>query len=80
MTLRVRTISRYDPKRIGALIRYMRKKSGLTREELGAELDLHGASITRIERGTHRISLEHLMKAAQKCGFELCVSVQPTVE
>lgn len=70
------TLTQYDPKRVGALVRHMRKAAGLSREELGSALDLHPASITRIELGTHRISLEKLMDAAHTCEFELRLTIR----
>ncbi len=73
------TLTRYNPRKIGALVRHMRKKASMSRENLGAHLDLDGSSITRIEGGTHRISLEDLMKTAKVCGFKLCVSAEPKV-
>lgn len=68
-------LTRYDPQKVGALVRHMRTVACLYQDELGDKLGLHRASITRIESGTHTISLEKLMLAAKVCGFELCVSV-----
>lgn len=70
-----RTLTRYDPQQVGALIHHMRTVAGLSQDGLGQALDLHRASIARMEAGTHRASLEDLMKMAAVCGFNMQLSV-----
>ncbi len=52
-------------KRVGANIRAVRVKQGLTQEELAFEADLHRAYVGQIERGEKVIGLENLEKIAK---------------
>lgn len=73
-------LTRYNPKKVGALVRHMRTLAGLSQGDLGTELGKDRSSISHIESGTHTLSLEDLMRAAKACGFELCVSVSRKVK
>lgn len=73
-------LDRFSPKAVGAMVRHMRKEADLTRDELGEKLGLHGASITRIERGTHALLVKKLFEAAKACGFSIRLSIEPKVK
>lgn len=75
-----RQLRRYDPEKVGALIRHMRTVAGLSQGGLGEALNKDRSSISHIESGTHTVSLQDLMASAQACGFELCVSVSRKVK
>lgn len=66
-----REIKHYSPAKVGRLLRHMRSVARLTQEVLGDRLGLHRASITKMESGTHTVSLADLMRAADVCGFDL---------
>jgi len=75
-----RLLTRYDPKKVGVLVRHMRTVAGLSQGGLGKAVNKDRSSISHIESGTHTVSLEDLMCAAEACGFELCVSVSRKVK
>lgn len=52
-------------KGIGANIRNLRKRAGLTQEGLAERADLHPVYISQIERGTKAVSVETLWKLAK---------------
>ncbi len=52
-------------KKVGLKIRELRKKRGLTQEELAFEADLHRAYIGQIERGEKNLGLQNLEKIAK---------------
>lgn len=51
-------------KRVGANIRRVRERKGLTQEGLAFEANLHRAYVGQIERGEKVIGLENLEKIA----------------
>lgn len=73
-------LTRYDPKRVGRLVRHMRTVAGLSQGGLAERLNKDRSSISHIESGTHTVSLEDLMRSAQACGFEIRVSASRKVK
>jgi transcriptional regulator with XRE-family HTH domain len=55
----------------GEKVRQLRKKKGLTQEELAALSDLHPTYISGIERGKRNVSLENIQKLAKALGISL---------
>ncbi len=53
-----------DLKLIGETIRFLRKKKGISQEELGAEADLDRTYISDIELGTRNFGIKNLIKLA----------------
>ena len=49
---------------IGRKIRGLRKKLGISQEELGFRADLHRTYIGSIERGEQNISIDNIQKVA----------------
>ena len=54
-----------DLKLIGETIRALRKKKGISQEELGAEADLDRTYISDIELGTRNFGINNLIKLAK---------------
>lgn len=55
----------------GSLLRYVRKKAGLSQRELGRRAGVTQASIARIEGGESSPRFETLDRLLSACGFEL---------
>ena len=55
----------------------LRKKSGLTQEQLAAKVHTKQSEISRIENGDQNISLDKLRKIAQAMGAEVQVQIKP---
>ena len=53
---------------IGDRIRYLRKKKGLSQEELGWKAKLHYTYVGAVERGEKNVSVETLNKIARALG------------
>ena len=52
-------------KSIGANVRNLRKKAGLSQEALAEIADLHPVYISQVERGTKAVSVEALWKISK---------------
>ena len=52
-------------KDIGANIRTLRKRAGLSKEKLGEKADLHPVYISQVERGVKAVSVEALWKLSR---------------
>lgn len=52
-------------KKFGEKIRKLRKKQGLSQEELGFKSDLHRTYIGSIERGEQNVSIDNVHKLAK---------------
>lgn len=52
-------------KQIGANIRRLRKRGGLSKKALGQKADLHPVYISEVERGTKAVSVEALWKISK---------------
>jgi len=52
-------------KDIGANIRTLRKRAGLSQEKLGEKADLHPVYISQVERGVKAVSVEALWKLSR---------------
>lgn len=55
----------------------MRAAAKLSTRALGAMIDVSGASVTRLERGTQGLSKDMAVRWAAACGFELTVEAEP---
>lgn len=55
----------------GKKVREVRKKQGLSQEELGAKAKLHRTYIGMIERGEKNITLESMEKIAKALGHPI---------
>jgi transcriptional regulator with XRE-family HTH domain len=64
----------------GLLIREARLLAGLSQGELGARVGKDRAQIARWERGAVEPSFETLRQLVRACGFELDVSIGPSVD
>lgn len=56
-------------KKFGEKIRSIRKKKGLSQEELSFRASLHRTYISDIERGSRNVSLENIEKIAKALGI-----------
>lgn len=54
----------------------MRKKSGLTQEEIAKRMGTQKGNISRLERGSSNPSWKTLQNYAHACGFELAMKVK----
>lgn len=62
----------YDPKRlVGERVQLLRKRKGLSQEELASQVGIDTKSLSRLERGAHFPSLETLEKIRVELGVEL---------
>lgn len=62
----------YDPKRlVGERVQLLRKRKGLSQEELANKVGIDTKSLSRLERGAHFPSLETLEKVRVELGVEL---------
>jgi len=52
-------------KDVGANIRTLRKRAGLSQEKLGEKADLHPVYISQVERGVKAVSVEALWKLSR---------------
>jgi len=52
-------------KKLGEKIRRLRKKAGISQEELGFRANLHRTYIGSIERGEQNISVDNIHKVAK---------------
>jgi transcriptional regulator with XRE-family HTH domain len=64
---------------IDALIT-MRKKSGLTQEQIAKKLDTRKSNISRLERGNTNPSWRTLGNYAKACGFKISMQVKESVK
>jgi transcriptional regulator with XRE-family HTH domain len=61
-----------DPKRlVGERVQILRKRKGLSQEELAGQIGIDTKSLSRLERGAHFPSLETLEKVRIELGVEL---------
>lgn len=61
-----------DPKRlVGERVQVLRKRKGLSQEELAGQIGIDTKSLSRLERGAHFPSLETLEKVRVELGVEL---------
>ncbi|MGO4381437.1 helix-turn-helix domain-containing protein [Pseudoduganella sp. RAF53_2] len=62
----------YDPKRlVGERVQLLRKRKGLSQEELASQVGIDTKSLSRLERGAHFPSLETLDKIRGELHVEL---------
>ena len=54
----------------------MRKKSGLTQDEIAKRMGTQKGNISRLERGSSNPSWKTLQNYAQACGFEIFMKVK----
>ncbi|WP_413457812.1 helix-turn-helix domain-containing protein [Herbaspirillum huttiense] len=61
-----------DPKRlVGERVQILRKRKGLSQEELAGQIGIDTKSLSRLERGAHFPSLDTLEKVRIELGVEL---------
>lgn len=60
-----------DKKQIGEIIKFYRKKSGLTQYELAEKIGLSEKHVSKIERGQNIIKLDTFLKMAEILEFTL---------
>ncbi|MBR1908539.1 helix-turn-helix transcriptional regulator [bacterium] len=60
-----------DKNQIGEVIKYYRKKSGLTQAELAEKIGLSEKHVSKIERGQNIIKLDTFLKMAEILNFTL---------
>lgn len=65
----------YKSFKIGAMLRYARETSGLTQEEIAAQLNTKKSAISRIENHAEDIRLSTLEKFASVLGKKLEISI-----
>lgn len=60
-------------KQVGAIIRRVRRKAGLTQTELGKRIGLRQATISRLEKGEDETKLSTLLDALTALGLEIII-------
>lgn len=73
----VRMLRSADPRKVGAVVRWMRTHGGLTQQALADALGLHRVSIANIEAGKHVVSHADLMKIAKATNNTMVLLVIP---
>ncbi len=63
--------SRNDVARIGARLRELRKARGLTQAELARQIGIQQSDLSRMEKGTYRVSLDNLFKILTVFGMDM---------
>lgn len=56
---------------VGRRVQTLRKRKGLSQEELAGRIDIDSKSLSRLERGAHYPSLETLDRISTELGVEL---------
>ncbi len=62
-----------NEKQLGAILRRVRKQSGLTQGALGDTIHLRQGTVSRLEAGEPAVQLRTLMAALSALGLELVV-------
>lgn len=57
---------------------FMRKKSGLTQDEIAKKMGTQKSNISRLEKGSSNPSWKTLQNYAHACGFEIHMEVHET--
>jgi len=60
-------------KQLGAILRRVRKQSGLTKSDLGKRIHLRQGTVSRLEAGAPAIQLHTLMEALAALDLELVI-------
>jgi len=60
-------------KQLGAILRRVRKQSGLTQSDLGKRIHLRQGTVSRLEAGAPAIQLHTLMEALAALDLELVI-------
>lgn len=63
-------------KNFGERIRRIREEEGITQQTLAERLGVNRSTVTRIEKGTTRITLERLSRVLDALGYEASLSIQ----
>lgn len=63
--------SRTDVARIGSRLRELRKARGLTQAELARQIGIQQSDLSRMEKGTYRVSLDNLFKILAVFGMDV---------
>ncbi len=71
MQQRQSTPSRADVSRIGSRLRELRKARGLTQAELARQIGIQQSDLSRMEKGTYRVSLDNLFKILAVFGMDI---------
>lgn len=61
---------------LGQLMKAMRLSKGLNQTVLGKQLGLSRTSVTNMEAGRQIVTLIHLVKAGDVCGFDVRLRVE----
>lgn len=61
---------------LGQLLKAMRCSKGLNQDELGKHIGVGRTSVTNMERGRQIVTLLHLVKAGEACGFDVRLRVE----
>lgn len=62
-----------NEKQLGAILRRIRKQSGLTQAALGSQIHLRQGTVSRLEAGEPAVQLRTLTSALSALGLELVV-------
>ncbi len=57
--------------RIGERLRFLRKARGLTQAELARQIGIQQSDLSRMEKGTYRVSLDNLFKILAIFGMQI---------
>jgi transcriptional regulator with XRE-family HTH domain len=60
--------------RIGNELRAMREKKGLSQDDLAEIMDIHRATISKIETGKFAITIDYLVKFGWHLDFEIALT------
>lgn len=66
-------------KQMGAALRRVRKRLGLTQAELGEKIHLRQGTISRLENGEPAVQLRSLMETLAALGLELVVRPRTSI-
>lgn len=60
-----------DPRRLGAAIRYYRKRAGLTQEELADRAGVHRSYLSQLEGGHITENTDRLLRALRRLDVDI---------
>ncbi|MCI9129232.1 MAG: helix-turn-helix transcriptional regulator [Eggerthellaceae bacterium] len=69
-----------ENERIGSLVASWRKSAGLSQGRLADAIDTQQATISKLESGTYRLTVEQLLSILNACGITLREAVNDIEE
>ena len=62
-----------SPKTLGLVLRKHRKELGLTQSQVGSKFNIRQASISKIESGSHGVSIDTIFRLMSALNLEMCL-------